>query len=265
MSSEKRYFWLKLHNDFFNSKRIKKLRRIAGGDTFTIIYLKLQLASLQNDGVIEYTGLEKDVVTEIALDIDERPDDVAVTLDYLLKCGLAETSDNVSFFFPFVVENTGSEGSSAARMRRLRDREKTSLCDDYNLNRITKTSRCDEDILKKVPNPSRCDKKSSLCYGEIEKELELEKDIENIGKKPSTNKFVPPTPEEVEAYVNEKGYNVDANRFVDFYQSKGWMVGKSKMKDWKAAVRNWSRDSKPKAKEVKSDDRGYTMADLIGY
>ena len=81
----------------------------------------------------------------------------------------------------------------------------------------------------------------------------------------TTNKFVPPTPEEVEAYINEKGYNVDANRFVDFYQSKGWMVGKSKMKDWKAAVRNWSRDSKPKAKEVKSDDRGYTMADLIGY
>ena len=46
----KRYFWLKLKEDFFRQKEIKKLRKIAGGDTFTIIYLKLQLLSLQDNG-----------------------------------------------------------------------------------------------------------------------------------------------------------------------------------------------------------------------
>lgn len=45
-------------------------------------------------------------------------------------------------------------------------------------------------------------------------------------------------------YAWEKGYEIDANRFVDFYESKGWMVGQSKMKDWKAAVRNWSARDK---------------------
>ena len=51
--------------------------------------------------------------------------------------------------------------------------------------------------------------------------------------------FRPPTVDEVAAYCLERGNNVDPQRFCDFYASKGWLVGKSKMKDWRAAVRNW--------------------------
>lgn len=64
--------------------------------------------------------------------------------------------------------------------------------------------------------------------------------------KPSQSRFTPPTIEEVEGYIKEKGYTVDAQRFIDFYESKGWMVGKNKMKDWKAAVRTWQQREKPK-------------------
>lgn len=60
-------------------------------------------------------------------------------------------------------------------------------------------------------------------------------------KKCSRARFVPPSYEQVSSYCQERGNNVDAQRFLDFYQSKGWMVGKNKMKDWKAAVRNWER------------------------
>lgn len=52
-------------------------------------------------------------------------------------------------------------------------------------------------------------------------------------------RFTPPTIDDVAAYAREKGYHVNADRFVSFYQQKGWMVGKNHMKDWKAAVRNW--------------------------
>ena len=52
-------------------------------------------------------------------------------------------------------------------------------------------------------------------------------------------RFTPPTVDDVAAYVSEKGYHVNAERFVSFYQQKGCMVGKNRMKDWKAAVRNW--------------------------
>lgn len=69
-------------------------------------------------------------------------------------------------------------------------------------------------------------------------------DKDSIGKVNSIGRFAPPTLEEVQEYITEKGYNIDAERFIDFYQSKGWMVGKNKMKDWKAAVRTWSKDTR---------------------
>lgn len=60
-------------------------------------------------------------------------------------------------------------------------------------------------------------------------------------------RFVPPTVEEVSDYCRERGNGVSAQHFVDFYASKGWMVGKNKMKDWKAAVRNWEQRRKAEA------------------
>ena len=75
-----------------------------------------------------------------------------------------------------------------------------------------------------------------------------------------STRFTPPTLEEVQAYCIERGNNVDAERFIDFYSSKGWMVGKNKMKDWKAAVRNWER-TEPKKSESSFDlDEFFEMA-----
>ena len=64
-------------------------------------------------------------------------------------------------------------------------------------------------------------------------------------------RFTPPTLENVIGYCREKGYSVDAERFIDFYSSKGWMIGKNRMKDWKAAVRNWARQEKQLGQPVK--------------
>ncbi|MCM1543673.1 MAG: DUF4373 domain-containing protein [Ruminococcus sp.] len=73
------------------------------------------------------------------------------------------------------------------------------------------------------------------------KEKETSSNDDGNGAKPQS-RFVPPTLEQVKAYILEKGYSMDGERFIDFYESKGWMVGKNKMKDWKAAVRNWARE-----------------------
>lgn len=67
-------------------------------------------------------------------------------------------------------------------------------------------------------------------------------------------RFSPPTIEEVRAYCNERGNNVDPEKFIDFYESKGWMVGKTKMKDWRAAVRNWERNSASKSSKNNLND-----------
>lgn len=58
--------------------------------------------------------------------------------------------------------------------------------------------------------------------------------------------FVKPTLDELRAYIFENGFSVDPERFLDYYDSNGWKVGKSRMKDWKKAVNNWQRNEKPK-------------------
>ena len=60
-------------------------------------------------------------------------------------------------------------------------------------------------------------------------------------KPPTRSKFSPPSVDEINMYCQEKGLSIDTQRFVDYYESNGWMVGRNKMKDWRAAVRNWGR------------------------
>lgn len=150
----KRYYWLKMQNDFFRDKRIKKLRKIAGGDTFTVIYLKMMLSSLENEGIIEYEGVEETFADEIALLLDEDADNVAVTVDFLIRSGLLLDMGNNQFALPFVVEHLGSEGASAKRVREYRDRQKALQCN----TEVTE--------VKQIGN------------GEKEKEIEKEIEIE---------------------------------------------------------------------------------------
>lgn len=74
---------------------------------------------------------------------------------------------------------------------------------------------------------------------------ERDKEKSEIQKPQSSARFLPPTLQEVEAYIRERDYSIDADRFVDYYTSNGWMVGKNRMKDWQAAVRSWARKSQP--------------------
>ena len=69
------------------------------------------------------------------------------------------------------------------------------------------------------------------------------------GNEKKKKTFIPPAPEDVSTYCQEKGYDIDPEAFVDFYASKGWMIGKNKMIDWKAAVRTWARSQRPQRQE----------------
>ena len=85
---------------------------------------------------------------------------------------------------------------------------------------------------------------------EKEKEGENEIEEEDDSPPPTPSTFTPPTVSEVLDYCRERKNRVDPQRFVDFYTSKGWMVGKTKMKDWRAAVRTWEKDDKHKGDTV---------------
>lgn len=121
----KRYYWLKLREDFFESKRIKKLRRL--GETCLVIYLKMQLKALKTDGVIEWSHVEDEFVDELALDLDESPELVKRTLDYMIRQELCEVyDDGQTYVLPYVAYNTGSETASAQRSREYRERQRNS-------------------------------------------------------------------------------------------------------------------------------------------
>lgn len=122
----KKYFWLKLKDDFFRSKEMKKLRSIAGGDTFTIIYLKMQLLSIKHDGIIRYESIEDNFAEELALELDEQEENVRLTLMFLEKHGLLEQIDEERYLMPKVF--IGSEVDSAERVRRHRDIKKALHC-----------------------------------------------------------------------------------------------------------------------------------------
>ncbi len=90
--------------------------------------------------------------------------------------------------------------------------------------------------------------KTESTETETETETGTDAGANRADKPPKCSRFVPPTLEEVATYVRERGSSVDPQGFIDFYASKGWLVGKTPMKDWKAACRNaekWERWAKP--------------------
>jgi hypothetical protein len=90
----------------------------------------------------------------------------------------------------------------------------------------------------------------------------IDKDINKESKEKKSTAFLPPSIDQVAEYCRERKNNVDPQMFIDFYESKGWMVGKSKMKDWKASVRTWEQrdktEPKPKNKALDYSQREYT-------
>lgn len=232
MSEPKRYFWLKLHKDFFQRKEIKRLRKIAGGDTYTIIYLKMLLRSIMSDGKLYFDGLEDDFASELALDLDEKEENVQITIQYLLKSGLLEMCSDEEYYLPDTKDSTGCETAAASRMRRCRAKK-----EQLERNNVTQMLQSG--------------------YGEIEKEKEKEinKEIDNkcASTKQKRKRFVKPTISDIEQYCSEKNISINAQQFIDYYESNGWKVGRNSMKDWQATVRRWASNNYGKKKSNKDN------------
>lgn len=257
----KRYYWLKLQENFFDDVWVKKLRKIAGGDTYTCIYLKMILKSLQDEGVITFRGIENTLAEEMALIIDEDPDNVQVTISFLMRAGLLIDIGNNQFSFLIVAENLGSESASAKRVRDFRERHKALQCNTVVTEEKREALQCNTDVTEMKQN----------CNGEIDIEIEKEKDnIKDIkSDKPTSSipkkkrsQFVKPTIEELEAYIKSNNYSfVDAVAFMNYYDDHDWMCNKAPMRNWKNAVYAWNKNQKrwreEKAAAPKTDKNSF--------
>ncbi|MEI4393550.1 phage replisome organizer N-terminal domain-containing protein [Streptococcus anginosus] len=161
----KRYYWIQLAQDFFKSKEMKLLRKIAGGDTHTIIYLKMMLISLEDNGIIYFDGVADNLAEEIALLIDEDVENIKITLVFLQSKGLLTKVSDREYFLEQVPEMVGSETASTRRSRKHRE---------------VKALQCNTDATKR--------------NGDIEIDTEKDKDIKKDINKDKQN-FV----QEVEA------------------------------------------------------------------
>ena len=128
VTENRRYYWLQLKDDFFNSKEMKLMRKLPGGEEITIIYLKMMLASLDEQGKLYFEGLAEDLAEELSLIIDEDPEAIRLTLMFLTKKKLLTTSDNYQFNLEQVPEMVGSETASTRRSRKHRETQKALQC-----------------------------------------------------------------------------------------------------------------------------------------
>ena len=240
MADAKKYYWLKLKEDFFRDKRIKKLRRIAGGDTYTVIYLKMQLLSIKNNGMLIYEGIEENFAEELALELDEDTENVKITLAFLHSNGMIEETEQDRFLMTETIKCIGSESASAERVRKYRAKKAEKM---LQCNAPVTISNTEIEIEKDIEL-------------ETDIEIDIEKELEEEKPKGKAKRFTKPTLEEIKAYCIERKNNVDPERFYDYYEANGWKVGKNAMKDWKASVRTWERngysDSKPKTQKQAS-------------
>jgi predicted phage replisome organizer len=190
----KKYYWLKLNDEFFDGKVIKKLRRLAGGDTYVIIYLKMQLLSIKTDGKLFFEGIENSFEEELALDIDEDVENVKVTVAYLEKMELIESTIEDEYILPGVLELIGSESQSAERVRRYRENKQNNL-----LQCNASVTECNVNVQK------------SNIEIEIEKEIEIEidKEIYKENSIPSSiPEAVPAKKEKIDFYCIKESYNL---------------------------------------------------------
>ena len=116
-------------------------------------------------------------------------------------------------------------------------------------------------VAERLPSGCHSIDKSSVVESSIEENSVEDAPDTNVGRKTTRKRFTPPTVDQVREYCWERGNSVDPQRFVDYYSSNGWMVGKNKMKDWKAAVRTWEQNDK--GKPQKQPKKSSSFLDLV--
>lgn len=162
MSDNKKYYWLKLKEDFFDDKQIKYLRKLPDGDKLVIAYLKMQLKSLRTEGLLKYDKILPSSEEELAMILDEDENIVKFLISALLQVKAIEKLDDGSFYMIAMQELIGKEGRSAERVRNFRERQKQKL-----LQSNTNVTNCNTEIeleLEKEIDDSEKISKITKCY-----------------------------------------------------------------------------------------------------
>lgn len=212
MATGRRYYWLKLKKDFFKRHDIRIVEGMDNGKDYILFYLKLLLESIDHDGFLRFSETVPYNDKMLAVITNTNIDIVRSAIEVFKSLGLMEILDDKTIYLNQTEQMLGYETDWAKQKREQRTRTLST------------------------PSPRIVHQEKEI---ELDIEIDKEKGIKDVSH---TSRFTKPKINEISDYCNERNNNVDPQKFYDFYESKGWMVGKNKMKDWRAAVRTWERD-----------------------
>ena len=215
-NDNKKYYWLKLNKDFFKKNEVKIIESMSNGKDYVLFYLKLLCESTSHNGELRFSETIPYNEDMIATITNTNVDIVRQAIKIFRELGMMEVYDDGTLFMAEVSKMLGCETGKAKRMREYRNSQK-------------------------------------MLVGSFEPKCSLEIDIDKEIDNNKTKKFTKPSIEEIEQYCRERKNSIDAKHFYDYYESKGWLVGKAKMKDWKACIRTWEANDK-KARKTETSN-----------
>ena len=240
MSDNKKYYYLRLKDNFFDGDELKILESMKDGYLYSNILLKLYLRSLKNDGKLVVNDRIPYNAEMLASVTGHQIGTIKQALSIFKDLGLIDVLENGAIYMLDIQNFIGRGSSEADRKREYRQRIETD-----RTNVQTKV----REISEKSPPEIEI---------ELEKDIKIEKEIHSSAKSTTTKRkrFEKPTLSEIKEYCIERNNNVDAQHFYDYYESNGWRVGKNSMKNWQAAVRTWERSEyrKPNSKKNSKED-----------
>nr|DAY43478.1 MAG TPA: DnaD like replication protein [Caudoviricetes sp.] len=235
MSDNKKYYYLRLKDNFFDSDELKILESMKDGYLYSNILLKLYLRSLKNDGKLVVNDRIPYNAEMLASVTGHQIGTVKQALSIFKDLGLIDVLENGAIYMLDIQNFIGRGSSEADRKREYRQRiesDRTNV--QTNLRQIS-------------------DKNTPEIEKELEIEIKIEKEIDSSASTTTKRKrFEKPTLSEIKAYCIERGNKVDAQHFFDYYESNGWKVGKNSMKNWQAAIRTWERSEYRKSNYKKN-------------
>lgn len=243
MSDNKKYYYLRLKDNFFDSDELKILESMKDGYLYSNILLKLYLRSLKNDGKLVVNDRIPYNAEMLASVTGHQVGTVKQALSIFKDLGLIDVLENGAIYMLDIQNFIGKGSSEADRKREYRQRIDTDRTNvQTNLREISEKSPPEIELEK-------------------EKEIKIEKEIDSSAKSTTTKRkrFEKPTLSEIKQYCTERNNNVNAEQFFDYYESNGWKVGKNSMKDWKAAVRTWERSEYRKPTTTKKTNTEQTL------
>lgn len=253
MSDNKKYYYLRLKDNFFDSDELKILESMKDGYLYSNILLKLYLRSLKNDGKLVVNERIPYNAEMLASVTGHQVGTIKQALSMFKELGLIEVLENGAIYM-LDIQNFIGKGSTEADRQRLYDRR---ISEERKQNKLTQSRNLEEICKKSTPE----------IEIELEKDIEIEKEIHSSAKSTTTKRkrFEKPTLSQITQYCLERNNNVNAEQFYDYYESNGWKVGKNSMKDWKACVRTWERNGydRPIKKKNNKQDTLNDMRDLM--